>query len=442
MVPSKKSLEICERMHELIPAGAHTYSKGDDQVPSNAPRVLSRGLGSHVWDVDGNEYVDWGMGLRSVILGYCYPEVSKAAHAAIDMGANFCRPHYLELELAEVLHKTIKSAEMVKFAKNGSDTTTAAVKLARAYTKRDKIAYCKDHPFFSIDDWFIGTTVVNAGVPAALSSLSLPFNYNNLESLKLLFENNPDGVAGVIMEASTGVPPKDDFLKKAIDLAHANGAVFIMDEIITGFRYHIGGAQEYFGVKPDLCTFGKAIANGFSVSVLAGKSEIMELGGIKHDKERVFLLSTTHGSEVHGLAAAKATIEELAAKKAIDKIWATGKQLKEGINRISKENGMERYIEVTGYDCSPVPAFRDEKGATDFKLKTYVMQEIFRQGGVLFPGYVAVSYSHSDADVQKTLSVFEVAIKKAKEAKDTGGFDKLIEGDVVKPVFRKYNKYP
>lgn len=442
MVPSEKSLEICERMHKLIPAGAHTYSKGDDQLPSNAPRVLSRGLGSHVWDIDGNEFIDWGMGLRSVILGHQFPEVIGAVRSALEMGSNFCRPHIMEYELAELVHKTIASAEMVKFAKNGSDTTTAAVKLARAYTKRDKIAFCKDHPFFSIDDWFIGTTVVNAGVPKAFSDLSLPFNYNNLESLKLVFESNPDGVAGVIMEATTGVPPKDDFLKKAIDLAHNNGAVFIMDEIITGFRYHLGGAQEYFGAKPDLCTFGKAVANGFSTSILAGKSEIMELGGIRHDKERVFLLSTTHGAEVHGLAAAKATIEQLKAKDAIKKIWASGKKLKDGVNRVSKESGMEKLIEVTGYDCSPIPVFRDENGATDFKLKTYVMQEIFRQGGVLFPGYFAISYSHSDGDIERTVSAFEAAIKKAKEAKDSGKLDKSIEGELIKPVFRKYNKYP
>ncbi|MFA5049558.1 MAG: glutamate-1-semialdehyde 2,1-aminomutase [Candidatus Micrarchaeia archaeon] len=401
MVISKKSRDICERLHTLIPAGAHTYSKGDDQFPSNAPRILSRGLGSHVWDVDGNEYIDWGMGLRSVILGYCYPEVIKAAHAAIDLGANFCRPHQFELELAEVMHKTIKSAEMVKFAKNGSDTTTAAVKLARAYTKRDKIAYCKDHPFFSIDDWFIGTTVVNAGIPSAYSKLSVPFNYNNLDSLKVLFENSPDEIAGVIMEATTGTSPKNNFLKNAIDLAHKHGAVFIMDEIITGFRYHIGGAQEYFGVTPDLCTFGKAIGNGFSVSVLAGKSEILELGGLQHSKERVFLLSTTHGAETHGLAAAKATIEELIVKKALDKIWATGKKLKDGINAIAQENEMEKYIECTGYDCSPILVFRDNTSATDFKLKTYFMQEVFQQGGVLFPGYITISYSHSEDDVKK-----------------------------------------
>lgn len=441
MNPSKKSLEVCSKLHNLIPAGGHTYSKGDDQFPSNAPRALSKGQGSHVWDIDGNEYVDWGMGLRSVILGHCYPAVTEAAKSALNIGANFCRPHLLELELAELITKIIPSAQMVKFAKNGSDTTTAAVKLARAYTKRDKVAFCKEHPFFSIDDWFIGTTVVNAGIPASCSQLSVPFHYNDLDSLKNLFEANPDQIACVIMEATTGTPPKDDFLKKAIDLAHKHGAVFIMDEIITGFRYDVGGAQKYFGVTPDISTFGKAMANGFSVSAIVGKREIMELGGLKHDKERVFLLSTTHGAEVHGLAAAKATIEELKSKDALKKVWATGKMLKDGINRISAENSMEKYIKVTGYDCSPVPMFVDDAGATDFKLKTYVMQEIFKQGGILFPGYTAISYSHSEEDVKKTLAVFEVAIKKAKQAK-ASGLDKLIEGEIVKPVFRRYNKYP
>ncbi len=434
---SKKSLQMCERAHELIPGGAHTYSKGDDQFPSNAPRILSRGAGSHVWDVDDNEYVDWGMGLRSVILGHGYPRVIKSVQAALGIGSNFCRPHYYELELAELLHKVIPTAEMVKFAKNGSDTTTAAVKLARAYTKKDKIAFCKDHPFFSIDDWFIGTTQVNRGVPRAFQDLSVPFRYNDLDSLKILFEQNKDQVAGVIMEATTGAEPKEDFIRKAIDLAHDNNALFIMDEIITGFRYALGGAQSHFNVKPDLSTFGKALGNGFSVSALVGKKEIMELGGIRHNQERVFLLSTTHGAEVHGLAAATATISEINDHPVIPKIWDTGKKLQAGIIKLANDHGLASRVKISGYGCSPVLQFLDDTGATDFKLKTLVMQEIYKHGGVLFPGYFAVSYSHSESDVQKTLEAFDKAMGVA--AKAGTNIDKLIEGDLTKPVFRKYN---
>ena len=438
MFPSKKSLELCEKAHSLIPGGAHTYSKGDDQVSSNAPRFLLRGKGSRVWDLDGNEYVDWGMGLRSVILGHVYPEVVSAVKEAVDLGSNMCRPHPFEVELAELMNEVIPSAEMVKFAKNGSDGTTSAVKLARVHSGREKVAVCKEQPFFSVDDWFIGSTIMNAGIPKAIRDLTVKFGYNDLDSVKLLFEENPDEIACIFMEGTTGVPPKNNFLQKAIDIAHEHGALFVMDEVITGFRYGLGGVQAYFDVKPDLCIFGKAMANGFSVSAIAGRRDVMELGGIRHDKERVFLLSTTHGAELHGLAAAKAAINVMKEKDVSKKVWETGDKFMSEFNRISAENGMDKFIYMEGYGCSPIAMFVDEDGAPDFKLKTYVMQELFREGGVMFPGYFAPSFSHTDEDISKSVSVFDKAIKKAKEAK-ADGFEKHIQGDVIKPVFRKYN---
>ncbi len=434
---SEKQKTLAEKLHKLIPGGAHTYSKGDDQFPSNAPRILSRGKGSHVWDVDGAEYIDWGMGLRSVILGHAYPSVVEAAKKAMDNGTNFCRPHTLELELAELLIQTIPCAQMVKFAKNGSDATTGAIKLARAFTGRNKVAICKEHPFFSVHDWFIGTTVVNAGVPKAVSDLSLNFHYNDIESLKKLFEEHPDQIACVVLEATTGTPPSNGFLQQVKDLAHKHGAVFLMDEIITGFRYGLKGAQAYFGVTPDLATFAKGVANGFSFSVLAGRADIMELGGIRHSKDRVFLLSTTYGAETHAMAAAKATVEEIRDKPVTKHVWDTGKKLKEGINAVAKKHGMGSSIQVGGYDCSPNPMFKDSTGSFDFALKTYIMQEIFKVGGVLFPGYFAPSFSHSDADIEKTIAAFDVAIARAANLK--GDYAKHVEGPIVKPVFRKRN---
>ena len=272
----EKSYELREKAHTLIPAGAHTYSKGDDQFPSNAPGFIVKGKGCYVWDIDGNKYLDWGMGLRSVILGHAYPRVVDAAKEQLKNGSNFTRPSPLEYELAELLHKILPSAEMVKLAKNGSDVNDAAIRLARAHTGRDKIAYCKDHPFFSVGDWFIGTTACNAGIPKSITDLSVSFKYNDVESVKAMFEQNPNQIACVIMEAATVDQPKDDFLNKVKEIAHQHGAVFILDEVITGFRYNLGGAQKHFNVNPDLTTFGKGIANGFSVSALVGKKEIME----------------------------------------------------------------------------------------------------------------------------------------------------------------------
>ncbi len=437
MADLTKSHELGERVHTLIPAGAHTYSKGQDQFPSNAPRFIDSGKGAYVRDIDGNKYLDWGMGLRSVILGHAYPRVVKAAQEQLKKGSNFILPNPIEYELAELLHKTIPTAEMVKFAKNGSDVNNAAIRLSRAYTKRDKIAYCKDHPFYSVEDWFIGTTACNAGVPKAVQDLSVPFRYNDIESLKQLLEQNQDQVACVIMEAATAEEPKDNFLQKARDLAHTHGAVFILDEIITGFRYHAAGAQTHFNVKPDLTTFGKAIANGFSVSALVGKAEIMERGGLKHDKERVFLLSTTHGGETHAIAAAIATISEINEKNVSKRLWDTGGKLQQIVNELAKANGIERFIYAGGFGCSPVIFFKDENGETSLPLRTLFLQEMVRNG-VLIP-YVAPSFSHGEKELEKTKNAVAKALTVCKKAIQENNISKYLEGPVVKPVFRKYN---
>ena len=216
---------------------------------------------------------------------------------------------------------------MVKFCKNGSDATNAAVKLARAYTGRNLIAICEDQPFFSIEDWFIGTTPMDAGIPQQVKDLTVKFSYNDLESVKTLFAQYPGQIACVILEAEKYDPPVDGFLHKLKELCHENGVVFILDEMITGYRWHLGGAQKKFNIVPDLSTFGKAMGNGFAVSALAGKKELMELGGMNHDKERVFLLSTTHGAETHSLAAAIATIKFYKENNVIERMHEQGEKL-------------------------------------------------------------------------------------------------------------------
>jgi len=275
------SKRLSERAHAVVPGGAHTYAKGDDQFPEEAPGFITRGEGSHVWDVDGNEFIEYGSGLRSVTLGHAYPDVVEAALEAMRLGSNFARPAPIEVEMAERFLALVPTAEMVKFAKNGSDVTTAAVKLARAYTGRDLVAVCAEHPFFSTDDWFIGTTPMDAGIPPAIAAQTLKFHYNDVESVSRVFAEHPGRIACIVMEAATSVEPKDGFLQKVIDICHANGAVFILDEMITGFRWHLSGAQTLYGIKPDLSTFGKGIANGFALSVLAGRRE-------RRDAQRVF----------------------------------------------------------------------------------------------------------------------------------------------------------
>ncbi len=302
--PSPEAHALQRKAHRLIPGGAHTYAKGDDQFPECAPPFMVRGKGCHAWDCDGNEFIEYGMGLRAVTLGHAFEPVVQAATRQMQLGINFTRPAQIEVEAAEEFLRLIEGADMVKFAKNGSDVTTAAVKLARAHTNRDLIAICGDQPFFSTDDWFIGTGKMNAGIPESISEMTLSFHYNDMSSLIELFDRHPERIACVVMEAEAATEPQAGYLQQVKDLCEKQGALLIFDEMITGFRWHLGGAQKFHGVMPHLSTFGKGLGNGFAVSALAGNRDIMRLGGLDHDQPRVFLLSTTHGAETHALAAA------------------------------------------------------------------------------------------------------------------------------------------
>jgi len=292
------------RLHELVPGGAHTYARGADQYPEDMAPVIARGFGARVEDLDGNTFVEYGMGLRAVTLGHGYEPVTSAVAQAITEGVSFTRPSGLELRAAETFLAQVPGAEMVKFAKNGSDVTTAAVKLARAATGRTRVAVCRSQPFFSTDDWFIGTTPMRAGVLEAESRLTVGFDYNDLDSVRSLLARYPGEIACLILEPATaGAEPERGFLEGLRELADEDGFVLVFDEMITGMRWSRHGAQHVYGVTPDLSTWGKALGNGFPISALAGRRELMELGGLRTDASRVFLLSTTHGAETAGLAA-------------------------------------------------------------------------------------------------------------------------------------------
>jgi glutamate-1-semialdehyde 2,1-aminomutase len=420
-------------VHAVIPGGSHTYAKGDDQFPFNAPPFLVRGKGCHVWDGDGNEYLEYGMGLRAVTLGHGFEPVVEAAARQMRLGINFNRPSPIELECAEALLALLPRAEMVKFAKNGSDVTTAAVKLARAHTGRDLVAICRDQPFFSTDDWFIGTTAMPAGIPEAVRRLTVGFRYNDIESVEALFREHPGQVACVVLEAETIEPPRDHFLQRLRELCHSNGALFILDEMITGFRWHLGGAQAYYDVEPDLSTFGKAIANGFSVSALVGKREIMERGGLRHDGDRVFLLSTTHGAETYGLAAAIETIRTYRTQGVVEFLWRQGERLRRGVEAVVAELSLEGHFSVLGKTCNLVYATRDREKRPSQPFRTLFMQELVRRG-ILAPSFV-VSFAHSDTDIDRTVEAVRGALGVYRKALDEG-CETYLEGPSVKPVFR------
>ena len=433
----KQSLALRERLHNVIPGGAHTYAKGDDQFPEFMAPVMVKGKGSRVWDVDGNEYIEYGMGLRSVTLGHAYPPVLQAVKRQLDFSTNFNRPSLIELECAEEFLSMIPGAEMVKFAKNGSDVATAAVKLARAYTGRKMVAICAQNPFFSVDDWFIGTTPVNAGIPQEVIDMTGHFNYNDLDSLQALFDKYPGQIACVMLEAERLEAPKDNYLEKLKALCEKEGAVLVFDEIMTGFRWHNGGAQAYHGVSPHLSTFAKALGNGFSISALAGKREIMELGGLYHDKERVFLLSTTYGAETHSLAASIATMKIYQTEPVIEHLYSVGQRLIDGMNRIVEDCKLEGYFGPIGKPCCLLFYTRDNDHQPSQPMRTLFLQEIMKRG-IIAPSLV-VSYSHSEKDIDETLDAIHGACTIYRKALDEG-VEKYLEGKPVASVYRVYNK--
>ncbi len=438
--PSSPPLsQLLDKRHDLIPGGAHTYSKGDDQFPEITPKMVIRGNGALVWGSDGKEYLDWCMGLRSVILGHVHASVNDAVVRQMEEGTNFGRPHPIEFALADRLTALLPGVEMVKFTKNGSTSTTAATKLARAYTGKKIIACCADHPFFSYDDWFIGTTACDAGIPEDIKALTKTFRYNDFATLEKIFTDHPADVACVIMEAVTIEEPKPDFLEGVQELCRQHGAVFIVDEMITGFRWHLLGASPQFRLSPDLVTYGKGIANGYSVSVLGGKKEIMKLGGLRHDAPRVFLVSTTHGAETVSLAAALATIDFMEANHVAEHLWEMGEKLKTGLLASITKHRMEPFVSVVGFAPNLSLVCRDAAGNVSQLMKTVLLQEVVKRG-ILFQGYFAISFSHGEAEIARTIQSFDETFGELHRMLNAGSdLKQELVGEPCKPVFRKYN---
>ena len=434
-----------ERLNHIIPGGAHTYSRGDDQYPSNAPAILERGKGAHVWDPSGKKYLDYGMALRAVTLGYADADVNMAAFREMEKGVNLTRATTLELTAAETMVDLIPGSDMVKFAKNGSNVTTAAIKIARAYTGRKYVCIPKQQPFFSFDDWFIGTTPIIKGIPAEHHSTTLVFEYNNIASLQTLFDQFPDQIAAVIMEPATTLLPntyeKDgkeiNFLMDVQSTCRKNGTIFIIDEMITGFRWHLNGAQSFYGIEPDISTFGKGMANGFAVSAMVGKRELMEMGSIhKEGTERTFLLSTTHGAEMCGLGAFLETVKIYREKNVIDHLWKYGEKLFNGINAISNQLNIKDFFYMDGNFVSMNYMTRDQTGNISLAFRTLFAQEMIKNG-VLIP-WIAPSFMHGEEELNFTLEAVEDSLKVVKKALEEG-INKYLVGPSIKPVFRQFN---
>ncbi|MGP3769456.1 glutamate-1-semialdehyde 2,1-aminomutase [Streptomyces sp. SDT5-1] len=419
----------------MIPGGAHTYAKGDDQYPEHLAPVISHGRGAHVWDVDGNRYIEYGSGLRSVSLGHAHPRVNEAVRREIDRGSNFVRPAMIEVDAAERFLATVPTADMVKFAKNGSDVTTAAVRLARAVTGRRRVAICADHPFFSTDDWFIGTTPMSAGIPETTTDLTVSFPYGDLAATGELLERYEGDIACLILEPASHTEPPPGYLAGLRALADRHGCVLIFDEMITGLRWSEAGAQGLYGVVPDLSTFGKALGNGFAVSALAGRRELMERGGLRHSDERVFLLSTTHGAETHCLAAAMAVQSTYVEEGISARLHTLGERLAAGVREAAAGMGVADHVLVKGRASNLVFATLDEHGQPSQQYRTLFLRRLL-MGGVLAPSFV-VSSALGDGDIARTVDVVADACAVYRKALDAGDPTPWLAGRPVKPVFRR-----
>jgi glutamate-1-semialdehyde aminotransferase len=430
-----RSNEIYELAKKIIPAGTQTYSKGVTQfVEGFSPKYLDHGKGAYVWDVDGNKYLDYIMGCHPLVLGYSDPDVNAAVVKQLEKGSTFSLMNELEVSVSELLIDIIPCAEMVRFGKNGADATTAGVRVARAITGRDHIAYCGYHGWH---DWYIANTDLNSGIPDFNKKLAHSFSYNNLDSLEKIFKEYPDQVAIVIMEPLTVLKPKNNFLHEVQKMAKHYGAILMFDEIITGFRFSLGGAQDLLGVTPDLSSFGKGISNGIPLSALVGKKEYMEA------LDKTFF-SFTYGGDCIGLSAAEACIPKLQRENVPDHLWKVGKVLKDGFNQLAAIHNLEEFMQCIGYPCRSIISFNGRGKYNELELKSILQQELVRRG-VLWTGYHALSWTHTSKEINLTLDAYDESMSVVKNIMTKGmRIRDYIEGSTIKPVFRNiadFNSY-
>ena len=426
-----------KELEKFIPGGAHTYSRGKDQFPSNAPAIATSGNGAYLFGADGKKYLDYSMGLRSVTIGYNTKDINNGAIKEIKNGNNLSKPSIIELKAAKTFVNLIPGAEMVKFAKHGSSVTTAAVKLARSYTKKEIICFPKEQPFFSFDDWFIGSTKVKRGVLKKASKFSKVFRYNDISSLLKIFKKYPNNIAGVILEPATTLTPcfnncqsysfknnckscnfnKKNFLKLVRALCDKYKSLLILDEMITGFRWSIKGAQDYFNVKPDLSTFGKGMANGFSLSALVGKKELMDLGSIGVEN-RVFLLSSTHGAEMCSLGAFVATMDFYEKNDVVSHLKEYGSKLIHMMNEVSSYHELADFFIVDGLPWLPRYTTNNLDGQRDSDLTMLFQQEMARHKVLM--RNIIICYRHGERELELTRDALDKSLVVYKKALDNG----------------------
>ncbi|MEA5426268.1 aminotransferase class III-fold pyridoxal phosphate-dependent enzyme [Arcicella lustrica] len=416
-----RALKVQKPITQTLAKGPGQFTKGV------APKYLQKGKGSHLWDVDGNEYIDFNAAIGPLSLGYTYPVVDEAIKKQLEDGITFSLMHPLEVELSELIQEVIPNAEAVKISKTGADVCSAAIRVARAFTGREKIFCCGYHGWH---DWYIGITSRNAGIPEAIQNMTYTFEYNNIEAIK---EALDEDVAAIILEPFIFEAPQNNFLQELAEVCRENGTLLIFDEMWTGFRIALGGAQEYFKVTPDLAVYSKACANGMPIALLTGRADVMELFN-----SEVFSY-TTFGGEALSLAASIATIKEIRDKNVPAYLDEKGGIIKDGYNEIAKEFGLENLTKCIGYNCRSMVTFAPEAG-NGLEVKALMQQEMIKRG-VLWAGFHNMCFSHSDEDIQYTLSAYREVMPILKEAIESKDVKSYLKGEVLEAVFRKTSNY-
>ena len=417
----ERALKVQKPITQTLAKGPGQFTKGV------APKYLQKGKGSHVWDVDGNEYIDFNSAIGPISLGYAYPAVDKAIKKQLEDGITFSLMHPLEVELSELIQEVIPNAEAVKISKTGADVCSAAVRVARSFTGRDKIFCCGYHGWH---DWYIGITSRNSGIPEAIQNMTYTFEYNNIEAI---IEALDEEVAAVILEPFIFEAPQNNFLQALAEACRENGTLLIFDEMWTGFRIALGGAQEYFKVVPDLAVYSKACANGMPIALLTGRADVMELFN-----NEVFSY-TTFGGEALSLAACIATIKEIREKNVPKYLDEKGQIIKDGYNQIAQEFGMENLTRCIGYNCRTMVTFAPEAG-NGLEVKALMQQEMIKRG-ILWAGFHNMCFSHSDEDLNYTLSAYREVMPIVKKAIESQNVKSYLKGEVLEAVFRKTSNY-
>ena len=422
----QRSRELLERALEVIPLGAQTFSKSITQYPRGvSPHFAGRAKGARLWDADGNEYLDLVGALAAVLLGYGDEETDAAVRAQLESGVSFTLSHELEIEVAERLVRLVPCAEQVRFGKNGTDATSAAVRLARARTGRDHVALCGYHGW---QDWSIGTTTRDKGVPAAVRALSHAFPYGDLGALERVLAAHPSGFAAVVMEPAGASLPPAGYLAGVRDLAHRHGALLVFDETITGMRFHSGGAQALYGVTPDLATFGKGIANGFPLSAVLGPRELMR------EMEEVFF-SGTFGGEALSLAAARSVLDRVVRDRVPERLAERGTELQERLHALLESTGSAGVFSLAGHPSWTFLRIAATERCSDFEIKTLLLQRLFERG-VLFLGTFNLSLAHGPAELDEVVRVLREVLPELAERARAGRVREALRTEPLRPLFK------